>query len=646
VASGLGRAPGGAPSLDLIAIGRVSVDLYGQQIGSPLEEVATFLKGVGGCPANVAIGAARLGLKSALITRVGDEPMGHFVREQLVREGVDVRGVQVDPQRLTALVLLSVRDQHTFPLIFYRENCADAALEEADIGADFVATARAVLLTGTHFSLPGAAQAQRKAMAIAKAHGRRVILDVDYRPNLWGIGGHAAGESRYARSTRVTQVLGDVLPECDLIVGTEEELHIAAGCEETLAAVRRIRGLSRAVIVCKRGARGCIVFAGAIPASLEQGLVSEGRPVEIYNVLGAGDAFLAGYLRGYLRDAPHEECARIANACGALAVSRLLCSAEFPTLAELEHYLANGSRCRALREDPWLNHLHRVTTRRPAVRELWVLSLADSEFTSLEEDAARRAAFRRLVLQALARVRAAGLQVGVRLGAPEEPALLNEAAAAGLWVAQSVERAGSRPLEFAHSDSLAVRLTERPVTRTVSCRCQYDVSDPPGLRGAQEASLLRLAGACYALGREFLLEILPVDEGTRTGDGAAAVLTRLYALGIRPDWWALAPQEPQAWQECARVIAGHDPYCRGVLVCAPQAPERLGSALAGAAGGGVVQGLMAGGTILEDAARRWLCGQMSDEAVIVEVSLRLSTVIELWTAERTRARATPASGTP
>ena len=636
-------APAGAASLDLIAIGRVSVDLYGQQIGSRLEDVATFSKGVGGCPANVAIGAARLGLKAALITRVGEEAMGRFVREQLAREGVDVRGVHVDPQRLTALVLLSVRDQHTFPLIFYRENCADAALGEEDVDADFVAAARAVLLTGTHFSLPRAAQAQRKASAIAKAHGRRVILDVDYRPNLWGLGGHAAGESRYARSARVTALLGEVLPACDLIVGTEEELHIASGREETLAAIRRIRELSDAVIVCKRGARGCVVFEGPIPARLEQGLVSEGRAVEIYNVLGAGDAFLAGYLRGYLRDAPHEECARLANACGALAVSRLLCSTEFPTLPELEHYLASGSRHRALREDPWLNHLHRVTTRRPAPRELLVLALDTGDSPPEDpEDAARRADFRHLVLAALSRVRGAGPQLGVRFDAHEEPTLLDEAARAGLWLAQAVERRGSRPLEFAHQDSLAVRLSEWPVTRTVSCRCLYDVCDPPGLRAAQEASLLRLAGACRALGRELLLEVEPGGAG----EGTAAVLRRLYALGIRPDWWALAPQDAHGWQQCARVIAEQDAHCRGILLCAPPASHPLADALADASGSALVQGLMAGRTILEGAARGWLSREMSEEAAIAEVSLRLSTVIELWTAERGRAALSPPGETP
>src|SRR5262249_5109111 len=336
---------------------------------------ATFAKAVGGCPANVAIGAARLGLSTAQITRVGDEPMGRVVREQLARERVETRGVRVDPQRLTSLVLLSVRDAQTFPLIFYRENCADSALCEDDIDEEWVASARAILVTGTHFSLAAGTRAQRKAIDIAKRHGRTVVLDIDYRPNLWGIGGHDAGDSRYARAARVTQALAPVLPECDLIVGTEEEMHIAAGIEDTLAAIRHLRSLTAAVIVCKRGARGCVVFAEEVPGSLEDGLVAPGLAIEIYNVLGSGDAFLAGFLSGYLRGKPHAVSARLANACGALAVSRLLCSSEFPTRAELDHFLTHGSSYRALREDPRLNHLHRVTTRRPGPSTLQAFAL-------------------------------------------------------------------------------------------------------------------------------------------------------------------------------------------------------------------------------------------------------------------------------
>jgi 5-dehydro-2-deoxygluconokinase len=191
-------------SLDVITIGRSSVDLYGQQIGSRLEDIATFAKSVGGCPANIAIGAARLGLKSAIVTRVGDEQFGRFMREQFAREGVALDGVKTDPERLTALAILAVENDRSFPLLFYRENCADMALDEGDIDAGLIASASAIVVTGTHFSRANTAAAQKKAMRIARANGSKVVFDIDYRPNLWGVAGHAAGDERYVRSEKVS----------------------------------------------------------------------------------------------------------------------------------------------------------------------------------------------------------------------------------------------------------------------------------------------------------------------------------------------------------------------------------------------------------------------------------------------------------
>ncbi|MDP4824062.1 MAG: 5-dehydro-2-deoxygluconokinase, partial [Aestuariivirgaceae bacterium] len=286
---------------DVVTIGRASVDLYGQQIGGRLEDMGSFAKSVGGCPANIAIGGARLGLKTGLITRVGDEHMGRFIREQLTREGVDTAHVRTDSERLTALVILGVRDDKTFPLIFYRENCADWAMDESDIDEDYIAKSGAIVVTGTHFSRPHTAAAQKKAMRFAKKHGRRIAFDIDYRPNLWGLAGHGAGEERYIKSDEVTRHLAPILPECDLIVGTEEELAIAGGFEDALASIRAIRAVSNATIVCKRGPMGCVVFPGAIPDSLDEGIRGPGFPVEVFNVLGAGDAFMAGFLRGWLR---------------------------------------------------------------------------------------------------------------------------------------------------------------------------------------------------------------------------------------------------------------------------------------------------------------------------------------------------------
>jgi 5-dehydro-2-deoxygluconokinase len=583
-------------SLDLVAIGRVSVDLYGQQLGSRLEEVASFAKAIGGSPANIAIGAARLGLKAALITRVGDEPMGRFVREQLAREGVDTRGVRTDRERLTSLVLLSVRDAQTFPLIFYRENCADGALCEDDIDAGLIACARAVLVTGTHFSIAAGAQAQRKAIAIAKAHARRVVLDVDYRPSLWGIGGHDAGESRYARSARVTAALAPVLPECDLIVGTEEEMHIAAGSEDTLDAVRRIRASSAAVMVVKRGARGCVVFDGGIPDRLEDALSVPGFAVEIYNVLGAGDAFLAGFLLGYLRDEPHAVSARFANACGAIAVSRLMCSSEFATLPELAHYLARGSSARALRHDPELQHLHWVTTRGAAPSPLFILNAAvPAAMTGAAGE--QLAELGRLTVEAAGKVAAARAGIGVRLDGSSGPAALSAAQRHSLWLARQAEPEEAPP---------AQPLLEWPMGITVSCGC----------RAAQEQSLVRLAATCRAQGRELLLEIGAADD-------AAAVMTRLYELGVRPDWWALGPPaDAAAYARCAQVIAAKDGYCRGVLVTA--------AAPGDAAASPIVRGFITGGSIFEGVAPAWLAGRLSDESLIREVADRFHAQIAAW----------------
>ena len=277
------------PRLDVITIGRSSVDLYGVQVGGRLEDMASFSKAVGGCPTNIAIGTARLGLKSGLITRVGDEHMGRFIREQCAREGVDVSGIRTDPTRLTSLVLLGVRDEKTFPLIFYRDNCADGALDESDIDPAYVESARAILVSGTHFARPAAAAAaQSKAMRLAREAGRKIVFDIDYRPNLWGLAGHGAGDERYIKSEEVTRRFRGILPQCDLIVGTEEEMMIAGGADDPLAALKAVRAVSQATLVLKRGPMGCVVVPGAIPVSLEDGIKGPGFPVEVYNVARRG----------------------------------------------------------------------------------------------------------------------------------------------------------------------------------------------------------------------------------------------------------------------------------------------------------------------------------------------------------------------
>jgi len=628
--------------LDLITIGRSSVDLYGQQIGSRLEDVATFTRAVGGCPTNIAIGTARLGLRSALITRVGNEPMGRFIREQLEREGVALDGVQTDAGRLTSLVLLSVRDDTTFPLIFYRDNCADGAIEEDDVSEALVARAAAVLVTGTHFSYPAAAAAQHKAMKLARAAGHRVILDVDYRPNLWGLAGHDAGESRYIRSVAVTDRLAAVLPACDLIVGTEEELHIAGGHEETLEAIRRIRAVSAAMIVCKRGTMGCIAFPDDIPMRLDDGITGPGFPVEVYNTLGAGDAFMSGFLRGWLQGEPLEVSCRWANACGAITVSRLLCSTEMPTFIELQHFLQHGSPQRALRLDPGLAHMHAATTRRPAQDGVMALAIDHRAQLEAMADKAgagrdRIAAFKVLALDAALRVANGQPGFGMLLDGKYGREALFRAAGQGLWLARPVELPGSRPLDFESAD-LGSHLVDWPVDHIVKCLCFYHPDDPEELRLRQDRELTRLGDACRTVGRELLVEVIAGKHGTLEVDTVARVMARIYDLGLRPAWWKLEAQpDRRAWAAIGSLIRVRDPFCRGIVLLGLDAPaDDLARGFQAAASEPLVRGFAVGRTIFAEPAQAWLAGRISDAEATNEMAKRFAGLVEIW---RSAARA-------
>ena len=633
--------------LDVITMGRASVDLYGQQIGSRLEDVTSFAKSVGGCPANIAIGTARLGLRSAIITRVGDEQMGSFIREQMRREGVSDRGIVTDRERLTALAILSVENDRSFPLLFYRENCADMALCEADVDATLVASARALVVTGTHFSRPETDAAQRKAMRLIKAAGGKVVLDIDYRPNLWGLAGHAAGDSRYIASDAVSSQMRTVLADCDLIVGTEEEVLIASGESDVLPALKAIRALSAATIVLKRGPMGCIVYDGPIPDDLECGIVGTGFPIEVYNVLGAGDAFMSGFLRGWLGGEDLRTAATFANASGAFAVSRLLCSPEIPTFEELQLFLRNGSREHALRKDEALNHVHWATTRRRNIPVL--MALAIDHRLQLEEIAirvgapiARVAAFKLLAVKAAARVAAGrdgyGMLLDEKFG---RDAMFEFARHPFTWLGRPVERPGSRPLRFEFGHDIGSQLVDWPVDHCVKCLCFYHPDDPPALKLEQQETLRGLFDAARKVGRELLIELIGGKHGKLADDTIARALGELYALGIKPDWWKLEPQASDAaWRAIEAVIAGNDPWCRGVVLLGLDAPhEELEAAFAATADTPIVKGFAVGRTIFRDAAESWLAGRIDDDAAIDDMAERFGRLTKAWLAARGRKAA-------
>ena len=624
-------------SLDLVCFGRSSVDLYGQQVGGRLENMGSFAKYVGGSPANTAIGTARLGLKSGMITRVGDEHMGRFIRETMQAEGVDVQGIKTDPERLSALVILGIQDEDQFPLIFYREDCADMALCEADIDENLIASSRALLLSGTHLSTPTVAAASRKAIALAKKHDTKVVLDIDYRPNLWGLAGHGDGESRFIADANVSQHVQSFLPDIDLIVGTEEEFHIAAGCEDSLEALAIVRAMSMATLVCKRGAQGCRVFAGDIKGWLS-GSEGPGFKVEVYNVLGAGDAFMSGLLRGWLGGEDWPTSCAYANACGAFAVSRHGCAPAVPSWQELEYFLEHGSAHHALRFDPVLNHIHRTTNRRNQHERLVAFAIDHRhQFTSWAQAAGKTPGhidqFKQLAVQAAVQEAAYDSGFGMLVDDRTGRSALHQITSTQAWVGRPIESSGVFPLRLEAEGDIVQHLFDWPLNQTVKVLCPYRLDDDAATRQHHEELMIKLDKACRFTGHQWLLEIITArDDNSPAFEQVAPIMQYFYKLGVKPDWWKLEPAlDPAYWRQVGEVIDAHDSHCQGIIVLGLNGTiEGISEAFNAASKQPWVKGFAIGRTLFAEAAQGWLQGHLDDAQAIKLMATNYRLIIAAW----------------
>ena len=633
--------------LDVICLGRLGVDLYAQQIGARLEDVSSFAKYLGGSSANIAFGTARLGLKSAMLTRVGDDHMGRFLVESLNKEGCDTRAIKVDPERLTAMVLLGIKDRETFPLVFYRENCADMALREEDIDESFIASSKALLITGTHFSTEGVYKASSRALDYAEKHNVKRVLDIDYRPVLWGLTGKADGETRFIANAEVSAHVQRILPRFDLVVGTEEEFMIAGGSDDLLTALRKVREVSEATLVVKLGALGCTVIHGEIPERLEDGSIYQGIRVEVLNVLGAGDAFMSGFLRGWLTGGDDERCCQLANACGGLVVSRHACAPAMPTLAELDYFFNSPIPITRPDLDPALNRLHQVSVPRKTWQPLYIFAFDHrGQLVELAQQAGRDLKaipeLKQLFIRAIERVEADlrenGVQGDVGLLADERfgQDALNTATGRGWWIARPVELQGSRPLAFEHGRSIGSNLIKWPQEQIIKCLVQFHPDDEPELRLEQEAQLKGLYEAAQVSGHELLLEVIPPKNHTSDQpDVLYRAIKRLYNIGIYPNWWKIESQPESVWEKLDELITERDPYCHGVVLLGLNAPaEELAEGFRHASTSKTCRGFAVGRTIFQEPSRAWLAGEIDDEALISRVQSTFEFLIKSWREAR------------
>jgi 5-dehydro-2-deoxygluconokinase len=331
---------------DLLTMGRSSIDLYSNDVGAPFEAISSFAAYVGGCPTNIAVGAQRLGLRTALLTAVGADSVGSFITAFLRREGVESAYIPTKPGRRSSAVVLGIEPPDKFPLTYYRDNCADAELTIDDVLAAPVARSRALLISGTGLSREPSRSATLFAAELARAAGATVALDIDFRPDQW----------HDPRAFGVA--VRSALPLVDIVLGTEDELNAAllrdaaalrlthsqvsdtrvAG--DVAAAIGTLLSYGPSVLLQKRGAEGSRVHLRRDDGQIEQ-IDAPGFPVEVANILGAGDAFAAGALYGHLKGWDWRAAARLGNACGAIVVTRHGCANFTPTFDEVNAFVEN-----------------------------------------------------------------------------------------------------------------------------------------------------------------------------------------------------------------------------------------------------------------------------------------------------------------
>lgn len=328
---------------DILCIGRSSIDLYSSDIGKPFEEITGFSAFVGGCPTNISVGTRRLGLRSSLLTGVGYDPVGDFILHFLQKEGVDTSFTAKKEGRRSSAVILGIEPPDKFPLVYYRENCADIGITIDDIQKAPIEKFKAILISGTGLSLEPSRSATIFAAETAHENNVKVVLDIDFRADQW------PDIQTFGTTVR------SVLPCVDVIIGTSEEVKAAAytGSGEAeishsqvneskieadlKTSVTRILAGGPEVLLLKTGSDGCIIHYsnGSEP---EQ---AKGFPVEIVNTLGAGDAFASGLLYGFINGWNWHKSARFGNACGAIVVTRHGCANFMPTVEEVEEFVAD-----------------------------------------------------------------------------------------------------------------------------------------------------------------------------------------------------------------------------------------------------------------------------------------------------------------
>jgi 5-dehydro-2-deoxygluconokinase len=317
--------------MDVIILGRIGYDLCSEELHVPLPQVRRFSRYLGGSSANMAVGLARLGARTGIISCLGSDSLSRFLIEFLNQEKVDTSHIQIAPGYLPSLAVTEVSPPDSFPQVFYRHDPADTRLDATAADLDYVAGARMFVTNGTSLCASPSRESTYRAIERAKEAGCRVVFDVDYRAMSWRSPEEAGLAVRLA------------LPFLDILIGNQLELTLVAGVADLDGATRKLRRAGVPVLVSKLGEMGTRVWSG------EDSVFLPPYAVDVVSTIGAGDGFASGFLYALIQNRPPLECLHYGNAAAAIVVSRLSCSEAMPTLAEVEAMITRAGQAASSR---------------------------------------------------------------------------------------------------------------------------------------------------------------------------------------------------------------------------------------------------------------------------------------------------------
>lgn len=616
-------------ALDLITFGEIYVDLCGEQIGAELKDTFSFRKFVGGIAATVAIGGARLGLKTALISGIAHDEMGKFLLEALQRENVNTTHLKSFPEKSSTLIMRAIHASDVNVGLFQNENPASKGLMPGDIQPAFIASSQALLIVASNFAHEKMSECSSKALIAARENGTKVILFLDQGAD------NPALNTLHEKEAFIKRLL-NIVPQCDLIFGSEAAFLKITESTDIDAALKQLRTLGNAILVLKHP-EGCYAFASHIPSTWQETIHYPTIALKNRYAVEGMDAFIAGFLKGWLQNNSLEKCCQLSMFCQAIAQSQPNNMDYLPSEQGL--FVATTQSPHSLEQtlhSAHFTHMHYTTTRPQPLEKHFIFQLGSlQQWEKISQTYPVDDAF----IQKTKALVAKGVAIAAQ-GNPFAAIIIDEENDLDLFHLQpasyrlirSVDTPQAVPFQFKNNPDITQTLLQWPQSQRVKATAIYHPDDRYALRGQQEMTLNLLHRSCRETKHELFLELAPPANSLITASTIAHIMQRFYEIGIYPDGWIISvPRDQRSWDSIAKVISDNDPYCQGVVVSTPAASlEQLNMIFDIVSKQKCCQGFIAGKNLFHPLLEQWFNQKLTEHAFIDMVATSFHQVMLRW----------------